>query len=109
MPSDDLGQSFSRVKQMSAFKTELDRLHERLSELSGSWEPAGTVVEQVNWCRVKLAELQARLERKLLILLAGPTGVGKSALLNAFARQRIAEEGFQRPTTRNLLAYCADE
>jgi len=43
----------------------------------------------------------------IVICLCGATGAGKSALLNALARRSIAEEGVDRPTTRDINLYAA--
>jgi predicted ATPase len=41
----------------------------------------------------------------LVIVLMGGTGVGKSSLLNALARGKVAVSSFTRPTTRDPVVY----
>jgi GTPase Era involved in 16S rRNA processing len=41
-----------------------------------------------------------------VITLVGATGAGKSTLLNALAGRRIAQEGVDRPTTRQPVIYA---
>ena len=52
-----------------------------------------------------------RLDAPLLAVVGGPTGAGKSTLVNTLVRQRISAAGVLRPTTRSaVLAYNpADE
>ena len=50
----------------------------------------------------------ADIEAPLLVLLAGPTGAGKSSLLNALAGAEVSPTGAVRPTTREAILY-ADE
>jgi hypothetical protein len=45
---------------------------------------------------------------RLVVLLMGGTGVGKSTLLNALASGAIAESSFVRPTTRDAVVYHHD-
>ncbi len=47
-----------------------------------------------------------RMSRSAVITLVGATGAGKSALLNALAGSPIAEEGVNRPTTRQPVIYA---
>ena len=47
----------------------------------------------------------ADLEAPLLILLLGPTGAGKSSLLNAIAGREVSATGVLRPTTREAVLY----
>ena len=48
----------------------------------------------------------ARVQRAAVITLVGATGAGKSTLLNALAGRRIAQEGVDRPTTRQPVIYA---
>jgi GTPase Era involved in 16S rRNA processing len=47
-----------------------------------------------------------RLPRAAVVTLVGATGAGKSALLNALVGGRIANEGVDRPTTREPVVYA---
>jgi energy-coupling factor transporter ATP-binding protein EcfA2 len=49
------------------------------------------------------------LDAPLLVLLLGPTGAGKSSLLNALAGFRASPAGVIRPTTRNLVVVARPE
>jgi energy-coupling factor transporter ATP-binding protein EcfA2 len=49
------------------------------------------------------------LEAPLLVLLIGPTGAGKSSLLNALAGRAVSRSGVLRPTTRELVALIRPE
>jgi energy-coupling factor transporter ATP-binding protein EcfA2 len=46
------------------------------------------------------------LDAPLLVLLIGPTGAGKSSLLNALAGFRASPSGVIRPTTRNIVVVA---
>jgi energy-coupling factor transporter ATP-binding protein EcfA2 len=50
------------------------------------------------------------LESPLLVVILGPTGAGKSTLMNTLARASVSRTGVLRPTTREavLLATAAD-
>ncbi len=53
----------------------------------------------------RMAELGSR---PLRVALVGSTGAGKSTLLNALAGQTLAEEGTERPTSREAVAYAPE-
>jgi len=45
----------------------------------------------------------ADLDAPLLVLLLGPTGAGKSSLLNTIAGAEVSRAGVLRPTTREAI------
>src|SRR5215210_4471315 len=49
------------------------------------------------------------LDAPLLVLLLGPTGAGKSSILNALAGFRASPSGVIRPTTRNVVVVARPE
>lgn len=53
----------------------------------------------------RMAELGSR---PLRVALVGSTGAGKSTLLNALAGATLAEEGTERPTSREAVAYAPE-
>ncbi len=50
-------------------------------------------------------QLQLADPDRLVVVLVGGTGVGKSALFNAIAGAKVAESGLVRPTTKNCTVY----
>jgi energy-coupling factor transporter ATP-binding protein EcfA2 len=54
----------------------------------------------------RAANLEAPASTLLSVLLLGPTGAGKSELLNALAGARIAQSHFLRPTTTQPIIYA---
>jgi GTPase SAR1 family protein len=54
-----------------------------------------------------LPRVQA-LESPLLIVLLGPTGAGKSTLMNTLARATVSRTGVLRPTTREAVLLATD-
>ncbi|HEY3334578.1 MAG TPA: GTPase domain-containing protein [Candidatus Limnocylindrales bacterium] len=44
------------------------------------------------------------LDAQLLVLLLGPTGAGKSSLVNGLVGRRVSASGVLRPTTRDVVA-----
>jgi GTPase SAR1 family protein len=48
------------------------------------------------------------LESPLLIVLLGPTGAGKSTLMNTLARASVSRTGVLRPTTREAVLLATD-
>jgi energy-coupling factor transporter ATP-binding protein EcfA2 len=54
-----------------------------------------------------LARVRA-LESPLLVVLLGPTGAGKSTLMNTVARAAVSRTGVLRPTTREAVLLATD-
>ncbi|HEY3085838.1 MAG TPA: GTPase domain-containing protein [Candidatus Dormibacteraeota bacterium] len=54
--------------------------------------------------RPRLADLDA----PLLVLLLGPTGAGKSSLLNTIAGAEVSKVGVLRPTTTDAVLYASE-
>jgi energy-coupling factor transporter ATP-binding protein EcfA2 len=50
----------------------------------------------------------ADLEAPLLVLLLGPTGAGKSSLLNTIAGAEVSTTGVLRPTTKDAVVYASE-
>jgi energy-coupling factor transporter ATP-binding protein EcfA2 len=50
----------------------------------------------------------ADLDAPLLVLLLGPTGAGKSSLLNTIAGAAVSAAGVLRPTTREAILYASE-
>lgn len=54
--------------------------------------------------RPRLADIDA----PLLVLLLGPTGAGKSSLLNTIAGAEVSKAGVLRPTTRDAVLFASE-
>ena len=54
-----------------------------------------------------LPRMQA-LESPLLVVILGPTGAGKSTLMNTLARATVSRTGVLRPTTREAVLLATD-
>jgi energy-coupling factor transporter ATP-binding protein EcfA2 len=50
----------------------------------------------------------ADIDAPLLVLLLGPTGAGKSSLLNTIAGAEVSRAGVLRPTTREAVLYASE-
>jgi len=50
----------------------------------------------------------ADIDAPLLVLLLGPTGAGKSSLLNTIAGAEVSKAGVLRPTTRDAVLYASE-
>jgi energy-coupling factor transporter ATP-binding protein EcfA2 len=50
----------------------------------------------------------ADIDAPLLVLLLGPTGAGKSSLLNTIAGAGVSEAGVLRPTTKDAVLYASE-
>ena len=51
----------------------------------------------------------ADIDAPLLVVLIGPTGAGKSSVLNAIAGAAVSKTGVLRPTTREAVLYAAPQ
>jgi energy-coupling factor transporter ATP-binding protein EcfA2 len=86
-------------------------LAERRAALLREDEPAGAK-ERARQLRdhvraYVLPRLRA-LEAPLLVVLLGPTGAGKSTLMNTLARASVSRTGVLRPTTREAVLLATD-
>lgn len=50
----------------------------------------------------------ADVDAPVLVLLLGPTGAGKSSLMNAIAGDEVSATGVLRPTTHNAIVYATE-
>lgn len=50
----------------------------------------------------------ADVDAPLLVLLLGPTGAGKSSLLNTIAGAEVSKAGVLRPTTKDAVMYASE-
>ena len=87
---------------------ELDALQARLASIP-DWRPAVRLQAELAWARGQIERLAAAWGSKLVVALVGPSGAGKSTLLNALAGREVSPTGLARPTTRDIVAYVADE
>jgi energy-coupling factor transporter ATP-binding protein EcfA2 len=96
--------------------TELIELCDRLAALAGrrlalptTKLAASARAQQLHnhldgFVRPRLADIDA----PLLVLLVGPTGAGKSSLLNTIAGAQVSKAGVLRPTTRDAVLYASE-
>lgn len=84
-----------------------DRRHALLREDEGSG--AGERARQLrDHVHAYILPRARALEAPLLIVLLGPTGAGKSTLMNTLARARVSRTGVLRPTTRQAILLATD-
>jgi len=88
-----------------------DRLA-RLAEERLAERPAGAARERARQLRDHLEGFvrprAADIDAPLLVTLLGPTGAGKSSLLNTIAGSEVSRAGVLRPTTREAILYASD-
>lgn len=102
---------------VSADSPDLLALAERLAVLIAERPPAAIPGEEARHRLVRLRDHLAghvvprarSLDAPLLVLLIGPTGAGKSSLVNGLAGRAVSRSGVLRPTTRELVAVVAPE
>ncbi|HIJ19411.1 MAG TPA: hypothetical protein HPP58_00035 [Deltaproteobacteria bacterium] len=86
-------------------REDLDRIDSLLAQkslFSLTVRERQILVEESRGLREKFANIEGRF---LTVGFLGGTGVGKSSLLNALAREEIASSSFRRPHTERVLIY----
>jgi len=73
--------------------------------ISEGWLPNNALAQLDQNTLAAPSQLFDSNSRPLVVGLFGGTGVGKSTLLNRFARETIAEASAQRPTSRDVTVY----
>ncbi len=103
----------SEESQTLALQAKIELCEARLDGLSQGldsfeyWQPAKRLKHLVQEASAQLHQLKGRIERKLTLVLIGPTGAGKSTLLNALVGgMEISKMGADRPTTKEAIIYC---
>jgi GTP-binding protein EngB required for normal cell division len=97
------------MNDSAELRSALDRLRARLHDDLGVVGRLRAVAQRRAELDRLLGDLDrqvARVQRAAVITLVGATGAGKSTLLNALAGRRIAQEGVDRPTTRQPVIYA---
>ena len=77
----------------------------REDEAAGAKERARQLRDHV---RAYVLPRVRALEAPLLVVLLGPTGAGKSTLMNTLARATVSRTGVLRPTTRDAVLLATD-
>ena len=80
----------------------IDKLLKQESLFSLTVRERQTLREESKVLRQKFANIEGRF---LTVGFLGGTGVGKSSLLNALARENIASSSYRRPHTERVLIY----
>lgn len=96
------------VGALAAVTAQLDAIAARLVQ-TPDWTPAAPLTAQLDWVRSQVDQMGASWGSKLVVAIVGPSGAGKSTLLNALAGREISPTGLNRPTTRQVVAYAAQE
>ena len=95
------------IAALAEIEAELEDLVARI-ERAPDWRPGTALLAQAAWLRTKLQQIRASWDTRLVVAIVGPSGTGKSTLLNALAGAELAETGLTRPTTRHATAYTDD-
>jgi GTPase SAR1 family protein len=86
----------------------LRRLNSELSH-APLWFPGRGLKKQCGQAMRMIEGIAERFERKLVVTIVGPSGSGKSSLLNALSgADDLSPIGHQRPTTHQLIVFSAD-
>lgn len=87
-------------------KMRIEALHEALDHGRG-WLSESTVARSEKQLSVARGRLGQSLDHTV-VALAGPTGAGKSSLINALVGRSIAQVSVRRPTTSHTMAAIWD-
>jgi GTPase SAR1 family protein len=94
--------------RIEGFKNDLRRLNSELSH-APLWLPGRGLKKQCGQAMRMIEGIAERFERKLVVTIVGPSGSGKSSLLNALSgADDLSPIGHQRPTTHQLIVFSAD-
>jgi ribosome biogenesis GTPase A len=94
--------------RIEAVLNDIAKLEESLAQVP-LWQPAAVLRKQAAEGRRIIEGIQARMDRRLVVTLVGPSGVGKSTLLNALAGEDdLSPVGIRRPTTQTPVVLSND-
>lgn len=91
---------------VASLQAKLTELRAALSR-APDWHPGVALRAQCDEVERQLAALPGQLGHKLVVTLIGPSGTGKSTVMNALAGDDISLVGFERPTTRQLMVVAS--
>src|SRR5437773_1020396 len=105
-----------RVREVDPVAADLIERSERLADLAqqrlGLAPTSSPARERARQLRDHLEGFvrprAADIEAPLIVLLLGPTGAGKSSLLNTIAGAEVSKAGVLRPTTREAVLYASE-
>src|SRR6266550_4385380 len=105
-----------RVREVDPVGADLIERSERLADLAqqrlGLAPTSSPARERARQLRDHLEGFvrprAADIEAPLIVLLLGPTGAGKSSLLNTIAGAEVSKAGVLRPTTREAVLYASE-
>ncbi len=102
------------ISAAATLRARLHALSERLAAVRLALPAAATVGDAAPHDAADLIDryLIPRLgepEAPLVVVIFGPTGSGKSTLVNSLAGRTISEAGALRPTTSRPVVWCHDE
>ncbi len=101
--------SFIRaVGRLEEYRQEVTEYKMLLDDLS-LWRPSVGIARECEEIIRMFNDLETRFERKLIITVIGPTGSGKSTLMNAIAGvDDLSATGINRPTTKAAVVLGKD-
>ena len=103
----------SSAPEIGALAYLIAELDERAALLRQAplWLPGRALLEEAAALAQRFEALESSLRdvrSRLVITIVGPSGSGKSSLLNALVGQNVAPTGLTRPTTRQVTAYASE-